>query len=544
MTTYRCPSCHLVFDVVDGKLRCPSCLRVHGLEEQAAGPAPKRARSSGRRLIWAVALLSLAAVLAGAGLLVWRRLTEVPGPGQLAVLDQALLRRTLIRRGVPAAETLSPFASGPAVAELARAAEGTSEADRARAVARRLAGTLGSVSPDLEGRETAPLRSPAELLAELKTGRARPVLSYELAALLTAALREAGLTALLGLAGRLESPMPTSSCLGGVGRYLALVYRKGQIGGGPVAAFDPMRALVLPAWAGGGRDQEMRSIATSPVALDDASAAAHGLALLAFRVRGRDVKRAYDLSANALRAGAGLRTASSQLHLLRALVLADAGGTEDAVREAQQAIAVRDDAPERTVLALLQVRAGRPSDGLQELERALKHDPAHFPALQQMATLLLGADPDRAEQHLKEALKVAPEEPSVQAAQALLHLQRGQPKEALDLLRQVVARRPTLDALLLLYQTLRLTNESDEAARVRGQILSLSAEQDQGSGQNGRKRLEQLLEAIDQAAAGPQSRESEPPSLLQPVPPGARSVSPRLGPLPKKLTLPDVRLGR
>jgi Tfp pilus assembly protein PilF len=363
------------------------------------------------------------------------------------------------------------------------------------------------------------VRGAAELLESLERKQAGAVRSLEAAVLAAALLREAGLPAVVGAVKRLEAPVRTPSVTPGIGRYLAIVYAPGKLGRDPLLLLDPMRALRLPAWAGEGNDAEMAARVDGFTPLDDGSAAAHLLALRAYVVRERDPRLAYQLSALALRAAAP----APELHLLRATVLAAAGGTDDALAEARRALALADGPAGRLALAWVLAETGRLSEALPPLRQAIAQEADYWPARALAAGLEGAIDPKRSEPHLEVARRVAPEEPMVLTAQAASLLGKGEAAAARDLLRRATRRHGGLGSLLLLYRALLQTGDADQAAETRRRLLQRARD-------DARAALERALEAMAQAARGeaPASAPAAPPS----TPPRGR------------FRLPDVRLGR
>jgi tetratricopeptide (TPR) repeat protein len=242
----------------------------------------------------------------------------------------------------------------------------------------------------------------------------------------------------------------------------------------------------------------MQSIAEGYTPLDDASAAGHLLALRALLKIGKDPTSAYALSGAALKSSAP----AAALHVLRAMVLASSGGVEDALLEGQRALGLRDDASRRAALGQLLLLAGRVEEAIGALERALQKEPAYWPAHRLMVALFLSGDREKGEKHLKAALEVAPEEPSLLELQAAVQLQSGQAREAAALLRGVARRRPSEHGLLLLYQALVLGEERSEAAAVRKQLLAMAKDP---------RELARALERIDAEAKGAKTQSKAPP---------------------------------
>ncbi len=314
---------------------------------------------------------------------------------------------------------------------------------------------------------------------------------------------------------------------GGIGRYVVVIYDQGKLGQQPLVVLDPLRALDLPAWAG-GHDPAMASVHRDLHPLDDASVAAHLLALRAFRMREQAPDQAYELSQVALKAAAS----SATLHVLHARVLASAGGINDALSEAQKALSLKKDPAHQVTLARLMMAAGK-AGAMQHLLQAIKEDPRYWPALHVLAALPQA--PEKSAQYLQTALKVAPEEPTLLLLQALFLLRDNKLSEAIDLLRRSTAVEPTEQGLLLLYQALKQMGQEPEAVKVRDRLLSIVPD---------RKKAEQALEALEKQARERRPQEPESgedssgaPSSTPPLaaPPPA---TPRLPPL----KLPDVRL--
>lgn len=540
MTRYRCTNCDNTFEHSSGKPRCPRCLRTHGLEEIIASTPGTRRPVRRRHLLIALAILFGLGLAVAGGILFVRHRTDLPQPGALAVLDPGLLKQTLIHRGVSERHAVNPFEAGPELRKLvarakgakrAKGAEGAKGAKRAKpeetvkALARIVSKLLDKVRPDLDGSPDGPVRTASQLLSALEKGSPdRPihVLSYELAALMVAVLREAGLSALICQTHRIDAPMPTAEVAGGIGRYLAVVYRPEQLGQDPLVVLDPIRALALPPWAGSGNDLEMGASAIKPgaldlVALDDASAAAHLLALRALRLRISTPDKAYRLSAMADQAA----SPSATLQLIRAKVLAGAGGTKDAVSTARKARSIHDGPSQRTTLAQLLLSTGAVAEAISHLEQAVRKDPAYWPAQLTLAVVLMLDNPERGTKHLEAGLKVAPQEPALLLLKASVHLGQGETGEAIEILRPLARRLPDEKTLLLLYQALIRSDEEShkqEAQETKERLLDVARD---------KERMSQLLLAIDQAK-GDSSSEQAPPRATD-IP---------------RISLPDVSLGK
>lgn len=522
MTRYLCTSCEISFEHDSGKLRCPQCLRQHGLVEEGTQAPRKKPVPKRRILVLGLLGLSALGLAAGGGLLYYRSHTDLPGPGQLAILDAVMLKKTLLKRGVPPERVVDPFTAGEAVKALANSVEQRDPKKRAQLLAQKVASVIRGLKADFSSQGKGQVRLPGQLLAAAKAGKAVRVFSFELAALMLSVLRAAGLDAVLAQVHRVEAPMPTADPAGALGRYVVLVYRSKELGRQALLALDPLRALELPSWAGKGNDPEMSFPASSSMELlDDASAAARFLSLRALRLPRDASQEAYILSRLAIKASAP----SATLHLARALVLATSGGRKDALAEAHKALSLRKDPPRYTTLAMLNLAQRKPEGALLNLNEAIKLDASFWPAHQLLAMIV--AKPEAAQKHLEAALAVAPREPSVLLTKAARLISRRELDEAITVLRQVVAMRPDREARLMLFQALMATDRKEEAGKVKAQLLASATGSE-------RDALLKLLLAM------------APPPKKAPgtADPGGDSLSPPAAPRIPEIKLPDVKLGK
>jgi tetratricopeptide (TPR) repeat protein len=530
MSRYRCANCEITFEAEPcGPPRCPECLRQHGIEEIGAG-GPKRTDAKRGRRRWLLPALVATVVIVGAGggLLLYRRTTALPGPGELGVLDGALLRRTLLHRGVASEDVVIPFAADKSIRELASSTKGSTPKEIAAKVAARLSRLLQTAGArvDLDGTGQPLVRNAMKLHRALVAAEKNPPAGVkdrqpvtasplELAVLAVSALRAAGLQAVLCQVARIKAKVRTAEISGGVGRYVAAVYPEGGLGQKPLAVLDPARALELPAWAGGGGDPTMRSLHEKLEPLDDGTAAAHLLALRALRLRTREPDQAFNLSEMAIKAAAP----SATLLLIRAKVLAAAGGTKDAAREAQKALSLRDGPPQRTLLGLALAGEGSVGPAISHLEQALAADPSYWPAHQALATLLMGDK--RGKKVLEAGLAIAPNVPGLLLLRATWLLAEDKPDEATVVLERIASRSNDPHALLLLYQALVKAGNAERARAIRERLVKSAGSE--------RERIEKLLSAVDSAA---RDVDTPPPATAPPAGGGP------------KLKLPDVSLTR
>jgi tetratricopeptide (TPR) repeat protein len=526
MPRYHCTHCEHRFEHQGRRPRCPNCMRQNGLEELSV----RRPRSAGatpfKRLGLLVGLLLCLVALA---FVIGRWLSERqkgPEPGAVAQLVPKVREGAMVARGIPEAEVVDPFGPGSAIAQVAPAPPAGEWTERARSVAQRLGQRLASIEVDLMGDAIdTPVRTAAELAHAVETKRAQNALSYELAALLLAALRQHGMIALLCEAFEQTAPVRAADPSGALGRYAVAVYPTDEaLSEPPQLVFDPARAARLPPWAGGGGDRTMKSLLREPRPLDDVSAAARLYALRALREiehHARRPERAYELIQWALDASAP----AAAVHAARALVLARAGGIEDAVAEAKRAARLRSDAARRTVLASLLLAKRESDDAELELRQALEQDKTFWPAHRSLAALRwMSGDRSGGDVHLERALALAPDEPTVLALVANKHLTAGETDEGLALLRDLAKRRPREQTLLQLYIALVQAGETDEAERVHEQLLKVARDEDQ---------MRELLEQMSGSLGGSKN------GSLSDAPAAAKRGK---GLTPEGFKLPDIDL--
>ena len=524
MADYQCTHCDDTFEHQGhAPPRCPRCLRRNGLLPVGGelSPAGDEAPGEGsrRRLLRIALALCALGLAAGAALYMHLRATDVPMPGQLAQLDQETLHLTLAARGLPAdIEAPHPLAGGEAVAALAsEAGQGEDAAKRAQAVAQLLAGKLNRAAPLLNTSPSWPARTPDALLKALVAREPTKVTSLELASLLVALLRAADLSAVLAERFTTTAPMSAPDPSGYLGRYVAVVFPRGKLGAEPIARLDPLRSLKLPGWAVEQGEPGMSVSGDQVILLGDASAAAHLLSQRALAAAPKKPEQAYKLSL----AAQSVSAPSATLILARAQVLAASGGLKDALGAARKALATRQDAPRQAGLARLLLMNGDPDGAVAELRLAIKKSPRFWPARLLLASVLGRVDPDKAEEHLRAGLEVAPEEPGLLLLDGAWHLSRKMPSQAAERLQKVAAALPgNLDVKLMLYHALVSSSQPDEAAALRKELLSKADKPEE---------MKQRLEMADKAAAAATAEDD----------PGDGENMPGPG-----FKLPDVSLGK
>ncbi|MFH1130941.1 MAG: tetratricopeptide repeat protein [Pseudomonadota bacterium] len=520
MPQFYCSYCQTTFQHQRGeKLRCPRCLRQNGLEELVDAASSRRSPFVSRKVLPILLGAFVLALLGSATFLFIRTKTQVPKPGQLAILDPQLLKRTLLQRGVPEIAIPNPFEAKQNIAQLLKGIPTKHDPrEQALSIARGLSSKIKHVVVALSDDVDGPVRSAEKLAGALLQGKVKSVHSYELAVLLVTLLRQQGLSTILCQTHKVDAPTPSADPLGGHGRYLAAIYPSGKLGQEPLLILDPARATKLPSWAGSSGQPNMPFELDEFVPLDDGSAAAHMLALdsLALSDSDKNSDKAYELSLWAIRAAAP----SCTLHASRALVLVRFGGIQDAISEARTALTLCDDAPRRTCLARVLLAANEPSEAISHLETAIKKEPHYWPAMQTLAVLYwsIGKNENGNEQ-MKAAIRLAPKEPTVLQMQAVRQMANGEFESAAKFLREAAKIQPNEQVLFQLYLCLLQLRKVEEAKEIERELFAIS---------KNREELKNMLAKIQAASSTPPDVEvAEPPP------------SPRI----PKLTLPDVSMG-
>lgn len=537
MPLYHCNNCQKSFEQATGKPRCPDCLRRHGIEQsetaakgkERLGAQRKRRQTTGtrRRLPWALGL-SLVVLLTLLALVFVRSRTDLPQPGQLAILDEAVLRQTLIQRGVPSDRLIDPFKRGTAIAALAGKAVSGEVKQKLKTLISRVAPKLRTLRVDLSGHYDHAVRGAEAFAGQIAQGKADRAYSLELAFVVTAVLRQHGFAAVIAEAHGLEAPVRSASANAATGRYLVAVYPTGKLGQTPLATLDPTAAAPLPPWAGGGEDAEMASKADESTPLDDASAVGHLMSLRALQWSRSQKKlpEAYEQAQLAVKAA----SPSATLLMAQAMVLAASGGLNDAVGKARAALARRNDAPRATALARLLLATGNASEAVKLLEDALKKDQAYWPALESLTILRwIARERDAGNAFLDQALKIAPDELSILQLQGSRRMSEDNCEAASRIFRRVNQDLATDQSRLQLYICLLKLGKTDEARLEREQLLKNATDVE------GVKQALASIEGGDQAPA-PASGNAGQAAPADLAPPPARRE-------PAEIKLPDVNLG-
>jgi len=522
---YLCVHCDKTFQHEDDakKPRCPTCMRVNGVE-----PVAEAAASSAKRppwLWWAVAGGVLA--VAGVGYAWWASQAadavgdEVP----LAPLERGAVLGHLRREGVDARDLQAMLVPNEAVEAWAeRAAGDASGAEgKARAVQRAIrqraeAGAFERWSFGVP-RET-PLAPPEQVVEWLgEDGAHHHFYPLELAALMTSALRALDVEAMVAEAIRFPGDRTPPDPSGQLGYFVVAVY-EGDAGQGEPTYFDPY----------GGRanaPEESR-------VLTDLQAIAAGLGTRALHLLSResDPERAIEASTQALR----LDRRSPALRAVRGAILIASGQVDQGVRELESAKQLRTDAPRRNLLASVYLAPSPFQDydaASREVTAALEEYPEFAPGRATLAALHLARrESDLARSELAEAERVDPRYHLLPQLWASYYLMTGETERAIEHAQASIAQNPAdVQAHLLAARIYRHAGRYDLMRREAHEVMDRT---DPSRRNEMRQVIEQLLgptalEAIEEPADDDDDDLLGDDELGDPEPGSMRLDSPLLG---------------
>jgi tetratricopeptide (TPR) repeat protein len=486
---YTCVGCGAEFeaDPQDQKLRCPHCLRQHGLipetggaaDEEEAAPSPPATgagRSLGARYAVGGAVL-LAVGLALAGALLATRHAERNLPAESTSDEQ--LRKAVQGRGVPADDVVLPFAADPGIVALAREASGPGPLERAEALARAARKLIDDSKAFRWRRQRLPEDPPRramDLLSALRAPNPGHVRSYEAATLVLAAARAAGLHTLLAevqkLGGRYADPS------GSLGYWVVAVYAApptpgakplGYVDGFGTGSVD--EATPMDDLAAVGGFYLLRSLTHSGGSLDTAAA-----------------YRDADLAAK-------LAPASPLPLVARGQALIAGSGAREAVTEMRAALAKRDDAPRQTTLAAAYIAAQEPEQAEASLRTAIQRDAGFGPARLALAAILTMRRDDQAAQSEIDAVeRIDPDLVGLRLVRAQIRARKGDLEGAARDVRAEMDADPDDErAGLMLFGVLKGQGQDTEADQLKEALLKRSKHAD---------RLRQIFDAAEGKGQG------------------------------------------
>lgn len=396
---YLCVHCDKAFEHENEakKPRCPTCMRVNGLEK--VKDTPKTSAETQRPwIMWAIAAGVLAA--AGVGYAVWA--SEAPPAVGSRVPLQPLDRETVLahlrREGVDARELndlLVPSEDVAAWAERTAGSAGDAQG-KARAIqrairARAAAGAFARWSLGVP-RETQ-IGSDEHTLDWIGEDRARRQLyPLEVAVLMANALRSLDVNAMVAEVIRFPGERSPPDPSGQFGYFVVAVY-DGEAGEGDPEYYDPYQ----------GRSTEPEARVLNDLqAIGDAL----GHKALHYLSRESDPERAIEASGHAL----ALDERSPALRAVRGAVLVAAGQLPEGLRELEDAKQLRTDAPRRNLLAGVHMAQGDFDAAQAEISAALEEYPDFAPGRATLAAIHLSRqETDLALHELQEAERADPQ---------------------------------------------------------------------------------------------------------------------------------------
>lgn len=463
---YLCVHCDKRFEHETegkGKVRCPECMRVHGIEK--IGDAAAEAQRP-KWLLPAVVAGVAAAIVAG--YVIWARETPdtVSGDVPLRPLEHSELLGYVRASGARAEDALARMLeSDEAVedfAEEATAGAGTKvekaekmvEAIRARQSAQAFVRWQTSSPRD------TPVRGPKQTLETLQEdgGRAR-LYSLEVAALAVAALRSVGVDAMVAEIYAFpgdRSPPDPSGHLG----YFGVAVWDGEPGEGAPKIFDPY----------GGRGSAPEEDDTR--VLNDAQVVAAALNHRAIHqlVHEGDSERAFELAQNALK----LDRRSPSIRSVRGAVLVTSGGNQEGAQEFEAAAQIRPDAPRHNNLAGLALAQQDLERAAREVAAALEQHPDFAGGHATLAAVHLArSEVEESGAELRRAEELDPSLPMLPMLWANYYLATRDVDSAVEKAMEAIERRPhDWTVRLNAARVLRVAGRYDDMRREARQILA------------------------------------------------------------------------
>lgn len=458
---YLCVHCDKTFEHEDEakKPRCPTCMRVNGVEEVAAKAAPPTSRP-----LWLWWAIGGVLVAAGAGYAYWAsQAPEVVGDeAPRAPLDRGAVEAHLRRQGVDARELTTLLVPSEAITAWARSAAGDASGPEARARALQQAvrtraerGAFQRWSLGVP-RESPPAGTDQILRWMVEDGGRHRLYPLEVAALMASALRALDVNAMVAEAIRFPGDRSPPDPSGQVGYFVVAV----EVGRGEPLYFDPY----------GGRTEPPEDVR----ALSDLQAigAALGLKALHLLARESDAERALEAATQALR----LDARSPSLRATKAAILLVAGHVDEGVRELQAARQLRADAPRRNLLAGIYL-APSPFQDLdaasQEVSSALEEYPEFAPGRATLAAIHLARQElDEARTELDEAQRLDPDLHILPQLWASYYVVNGDTDRAIQHARESIARNPSdVQAHLLAARIYRQAGRYDLMRREAHEVI-------------------------------------------------------------------------
>ncbi|UJR78206.1 tetratricopeptide repeat protein [Sandaracinus amylolyticus] len=463
---YVCLNCGHRWDLEEGKedkkVRCPSCMRVTGIEKVSDAKPAASARNPW--LVPGLVVVLLAAI--GGGYAMWR--ASAPREVGEDVPERPLERDELVghlrRLRVDARGVVDLLAADEGVEEFAeRATEGRRSAtemaagvyEAIRARASQHAFSRWSLGVP---RETSMGDAGAVRAWIREDGSRRRLYPLEAAALMVAALRSRGVDAMLAETWEFPGDPSPPDPSGHFGYYVAAVYEN-EVGQGEPRIFDP--------WGG----HEVAPEADDVRVMTDLEALGAALNVRAIHllVRESDPARAIEVSRDALR----LDPRSPTTRSVRGAILLASGGGSEGVAEFEAAKQIRADAPRHQLLAGVLLAQGDVEGAQRELSTALELAPEYAAARAALAAVHLGqSEPDLAREELERAQRIDPDLHTLPGLWAGYYATTGDLESAVQSARSAVERNPwDIQTRLMAARVYRQAARYDDMRREAREVM-------------------------------------------------------------------------
>jgi tetratricopeptide (TPR) repeat protein len=464
---YLCLNCEERFEHEDGKgkLRCPKCLRVTGLEK-IESPTPKSAEASrSPYLVPGVIAVVVAAVIGGYA--VWRSNApeQVGDEIPLRALSEGTLQGHLRRLRANAGELRGLLTASEAVTGFAtRAAQGRSAtmaiAEGVQAALRQKATDRAFVRWSLGVPRDTPPGTAAEAYESIREqGAEARLYPIEVAAIAVAALRARGVSAMVAEVYRFPGDGAPPDPSGQLGYYGVAVY-EGEPGEGEPRIFDP--------WGGHERQPEEGDYRV----LNDVEAigAAVNVRALHLLVRENDPERALETSSQAIR----MCPRSPAVRAVRGAILLVAGNPNEAMAELEAAQQIRADGPRRNLIAGLYMAREDLEGARRAVSAALEEFPDFAHAHATLAAIYMASgEPDLARAELDAAERADPDLHMLPALRANYYATQGDMARAVTEIGRAVEANPDFNTRLAAAQIYRQAGRYEDMRREAQAVLAL-----------------------------------------------------------------------
>jgi tetratricopeptide (TPR) repeat protein len=478
---YLCVHCDKTFEHEGTKKpRCPTCLRVNGLEEVVA---PTKDQGGARAIPWPFVAAGVALVALGVGYALWSNnaADTVEGDAPLAPLDRSAVLGYLRNAGVDPGELGALLLPTDGVEAFASNATGSSEgmaaADAIFEALRDRVGE-GAYRPFSFG---VPLEraffTPDETLAAVQEDGARHHLyPLELASLLATALRSEGLVAMVGEAFAFEGGEEPPDPSGQFGYYVVNVYEGEDTDGEPARVLDPYQARAV--------DPAAVEVLTDVQAIGGAL----GIEALRRLVHETDPDEAMELSQRAVR----LYGRSPTLRSVRGAILVAGGQPQAGLEEFENAMRIRGDSPRRNLVAGVLFSRGEIEEASAQISEALEATPRFAPGRATLAMIHLARDEtDEALAELQAAERIDRDLHTLPQLWANYYAATGDIAEAVRRARQAIERNPgDVQARLL---AARIFRQAGDYPRMRREAREVMDRIPRGQQSQMRELIERML---------------------------------------------------